>query len=160
AFVLLMAVSAVGVVNAVNMADGQDGLVSGMFVIWSLCLAFLGGDVVATTALVLAAISLVVLAFNLKGKLFLGDCGSYGVTFAIGLLVMTDYAEGKLSIETIGVWFFIPVMDCLRLLVTRILQGRSPAEPDRDHFHHRLEDQLGKEHGLLAYVGSVLVSSL
>src|SRR3546814_9811233 len=35
-------------------------------------------------------------------------------------------------------WLLIPVVDCLRLIVTRVAIGRSPFEPDRDHLHHRL----------------------
>jgi UDP-GlcNAc:undecaprenyl-phosphate GlcNAc-1-phosphate transferase len=160
AFCALMVLSAVGVVNAVNMADGQNGLVPSMFVIWSACLMLVGNGVVATVSEVLFFLSLVVLAFNLNGKLFLGDCGSYGVTFVLGLLTMLSHAQGSVAIETIAVWFFIPVADCLRLLITRLLRGRSPSRADTDHFHHRLQHKLGKQYGLGAYIGTVAVSSL
>lgn len=43
AYVPLMALTAGGVVNAVNMADGQDGVAGGMFVAWSGCLALVTG---------------------------------------------------------------------------------------------------------------------
>jgi UDP-GlcNAc:undecaprenyl-phosphate GlcNAc-1-phosphate transferase len=102
----------------------------------------------------------VFLFFNLRGKLFLGDCGSYGVTFALGLLVALAHARGEVPLETVIVWFFIPVADCLRLLISRPLRGMSPFESDRDHFHHRLEDKLGKNQGLATYAATVAVSSL
>src|ERR1700680_2249961 len=41
----LIAITTVGIVNAVNMADGQDGLVPSMFVIWSSCLILAGDGV-------------------------------------------------------------------------------------------------------------------
>jgi len=159
AFCGLLALTTVGIVNAVNMADGQNGLVPSMFVIWSLCLMLVGDAVVSQTALMLAVVSFVVLPFNLRGRLFLGDCGSYGVTFVLGLLAMMAYAQGRISVETVTVWFFIPVMDCLRLIITRRLQGRSPVAPDNDHFHHRLQAKLGRSYGLVAYILSVAVSS-
>ena len=82
----LLAVTTIGIVNAVNMADGQNGLVPSMFVVWSLCLMLVGDGVVTQVAQILAVVSFVVLIFNVQGRLFLGDCGSYGVTFVIGLL--------------------------------------------------------------------------
>jgi len=159
AYCALLALTTVGIVNAVNMADGQNGLVPSMFVIWSLCLVLIGDSTVSQVALILALASFVVLLFNLRGRLFLGDCGSYGVTFVLGLLAMMAYAQGRVTIETVTVWFFIPVMDCLRLIITRRLQGRSPVAPDTDHFHHRLQAKLGKTYGLVAYIASVAACS-
>ena len=159
AYCALLAVTTIGIVNAVNMADGQNGLVPSMFVVWSLCLVLVGDGVVSQVAQILAIASLVVLIFNLQGRLFLGDCGSYGVTFVIGLLALTAYGQGRLTVETITVWFFIPVMDCLRLIITRRLQGRSPAAPDNDHFHHRLQSKLGTSYGLVAYIATVGATS-
>jgi UDP-GlcNAc:undecaprenyl-phosphate/decaprenyl-phosphate GlcNAc-1-phosphate transferase len=155
----LLAVTTIGIVNAVNMADGQNGVVPTMFVIWSLCLMLLGDRVVSEVAQILALGSFVVLIFNVQGRLFLGDCGSYGVTFVIGLLALMAYAQGRLTVETVTVWFFIPVMDCLRLIITRRLQGRSPMAPDTDHFHHRLQSKLGTRYGLVAYIASVGATS-
>lgn len=155
----LIALTFAGIVNAVNMADGQNGLVPGMFVIWSLCLALSRDPAVAAVAQILAAAGAVILYFNLRGKLFLGDCGSYGVTFVLGLLALTAYAHGHITIETVTVWFYFPVADCLRLIITRRLQGSSPFAPDTDHFHHRLQGKLGTRYGLAAYLGCVALSS-
>jgi UDP-GlcNAc:undecaprenyl-phosphate GlcNAc-1-phosphate transferase len=159
AYCALLAVGTIGIVNAVNMADGQNGVVPSMFVVWSLCLVLVGDGVVSEVAQILAAASLVVLIFNVRGRLFLGDCGSYGVTFVLGLLALMAYAQGRVSVETITAWFFIPVMDCLRLIITRKLQGRSPVAPDKDHFHHRLQSKLGTTYGLVAYIVSVGATS-
>jgi len=158
-YAALIALTVAGIVNSINMADGQNGLVPSMFVIWSLCLAVAGDRLVAPVAVIVAAASVVVLYFNLKGKLFLGDCGSYGVTFVLGLLALSAYAKGLISIETVTVWFYIPVADCLRLLIVRRIQGRSPFAPDTDHFHHRLQAKLGVRYGLVAYLACVAATS-
>ncbi|MGC9954199.1 MAG: MraY family glycosyltransferase [Rhizomicrobium sp.] len=160
AYLILMGVTVVGLVNAVNMADGQNGVVGSMFVVWSGCLMIVSNGLSAELAGVLFVTSLVFLGCNLWGKVFLGDCGSYGVTFALGLLVTLAHARGEVSLETVIVWFFIPVADCLRLLISRPLRGLSPFGADRDHFHHRLEDKLGKHQGLATYAAAVAVSSL
>jgi len=159
-FSLLMIVAMVGLVNAVNMADGQNGIVAGMFVVWALCLMLVTAGDIAFSVEILFGASLIVLLFNLRGRLFLGDCGTYGVTFVIGLMAIMVHAKYGVPVETIVVWFFIPVMDCLRLLISRPLRGRSPFEGDRDHLHHRLEDKLGRNFGLVTYLSVVALSSV
>jgi UDP-GlcNAc:undecaprenyl-phosphate GlcNAc-1-phosphate transferase len=156
----LMAVTAVGLVNSVNMADGQNGLVGSMFVAWSLCIAIASSDSTALAGGVLCALSLVFLFFNLQGKIFLGDCGSYGITFALGIMVTQAHARGEIPLEAIIVWFFIPVVDCLRLMITRPLSGRSVFQGSRDHFHHRLIDSLGMKLSVIVYGAAVALSSL
>jgi len=156
----LMGLTCIGLVNSVNMADGQNGLVGSMFVVWSACLMILTTGTPALLAGILCALSLIFLVFNLRGKMFLGDCGSYGVTFAIGLLVTLAHAKGQAPLETVIVWFFIPVMDCLRVMITRPMQGRRLFEGGRDHFHHRLIDSMGMRLSAFAYIAAVASSSL
>ena len=74
--VMLVAIGTTGFVNSVNMADGQDGCVAGMFVIWSACILMAGGDSVADLAAILFVTGLAVLAFNLGGRVFLGGAGA------------------------------------------------------------------------------------
>jgi len=159
-YIPLMALTAIGLVNSVNMADGQNGLVGSMFVTWTACLAIVSTGELRMLAGVFFALSLIFLVFNLRGNIFLGDCGSYGITFVIGLMTTLAHAQGRVPLETIIVWFFIPVIDCLRLLITRPLQGRAFFEGGRDHFHHRLIDSLGKRLSAATYIFAVAASSI
>ena len=159
-YVPLMGLTTIGIVNSVNMADGQNGLVGSMFAIWSGCLILVSSGTMADVAAILLGLSLIFLLFNINGKIFLGDCGSYGVTFALGLLVVRAHTENLVSLETVIVWFFIPVMDCLRLMIARPLQGRSIFQGGRDHFHHRLIDSMGMRWSAVLYVAVVGSSSL
>jgi UDP-GlcNAc:undecaprenyl-phosphate GlcNAc-1-phosphate transferase len=157
---VLVAIGMTGFVNSVNMADGQDGCVAGMFAIWSACIIVSGGGSTDGLATVLLVTSLAVLAFNLRGKVFLGGAGAYGVTFVFGLLILDLHNAWSVTAETIIVWFFIPIVDCLRLMIQRPLQGRSPFEADRNHLHHRLQERFGKNVGLGVYLGLVGSTSL
>jgi UDP-GlcNAc:undecaprenyl-phosphate GlcNAc-1-phosphate transferase len=158
--VLLLSLALVGLINSVNMADGQNGISLSMFITWSGCLALVGVETISAIALVILLTSICVLGFNLNSKLFLGDCGSYGVSFVIGILTIAAHNQGHLSIETLAVWFFIPMVDCLRLIISRSLKGGSPFKGDRNHFHHHLSDRMGKNWGLILYAGAVATSSL
>lgn len=158
-YLALMSVSVIGLVNAANMADGQNGLLTSLFLIWALCLTVVSNGESYCSVILLGAAAIVFL-FNLPGRLFLGDCGSYGVTFVIAVLSIRAHASGALTVATVVVWFFIPVTDCLRLMITRRLSGRSPLSADRDHFHHRLEARLGANPALAVYLGTVATTSI
>jgi UDP-GlcNAc:undecaprenyl-phosphate GlcNAc-1-phosphate transferase len=149
-----------GFSSAVNMADGLNGLVLAFICIWSICLAFLGGANVSSAAAVIGAASLITLLYNLRGRLFLGDCGAFAVAFVVGVLAVRCHNTGRLPLETALVWFFLPVADCLRLIVLRLWRGRSPFQPDREHFHYRLAARLGEPWAMAVYAGVVGFSSV
>jgi UDP-GlcNAc:undecaprenyl-phosphate GlcNAc-1-phosphate transferase len=157
---VLVAIGMAGFVNSVNMADGHDGCAAGMFAIWAACMVLCSSGTTADLAAILLVTSLAVLSFNLRGKVFLGGAGAYGVTFLFGLLILRLHNHWGVTAETIIAWLFIPIVDCLRLMVTRPFQGRSPFEADRNHFHHRLFDRFGKRAALVIYLGLVASGSL
>lgn len=65
-----------------------------------------------------------------------------------------------MPLETALVWFYLPVLDCLRLIPLRIWRGRSPFRPDREHFHYRLSARLGERWAIFVYAGLVGFTSL
>jgi len=135
-------------------------MVTGMYVIWAGCLMLATGGMAQATAQVLFETAFVVFAFNVGGRVFLGDSGTYGVTLVFGILAINAHNNWGVAVETIGVWFFIPVMDCLRLMLTRAVRGGSPTEADNNHFHHQLQNVLGKNGGLIVYLAMVGTMSI
>jgi UDP-GlcNAc:undecaprenyl-phosphate GlcNAc-1-phosphate transferase len=158
-FAALVVLALVGFPSAVNMADGVNGVVVSLFFVWALCIVFSSAGSVAASARVVAVGAAVTFLFNLRGRLFLGDCGAFGVAFALGLMTVAAHNAGRLRVETVVVWYFIPVVDCFRLMVSRRISGRSPLSPDRNHFHHRLAQAFGAQTARWAYVGLVVISS-
>lgn len=136
------------------MTDGQNGLLTGLFLIWAICLSLVS-SAESYCSLILLGAAAIVFLFNLPGRLFLGDCGSYGVTFVIAILSIRAHASGAVTVATVIAWFFVPVTDCLRLMITRRLSGRSPLSADRDHLHHRLQASFGTNAALAIYLGAV-----
>ena len=149
----------VGLLNAVNMADGKNGIVLCLGLIWTIVLAFrLPGVMLPTLAATGVALA-VMLWFNLRGELFLGDGGSYAISAMFGLLAVYAYNHGfaDMRADDVAVLFAIPVFDTLRLMAVRIAAGNSPFMPDRDHLHHRLHHRWGWPAGLGIYVVLVAV---
>ena len=142
--------------NAVNMADGRNGLVIGLSLIWCLTLSFF---VPADFKLMLYAVtaSLLVTGFyNLRGRLFLGDSGTYGLAALVGLTGLYAHgispAAGGISSTQLATVFAIPGLDMFRLIVDRTSRGISPMAGDLEHLHHRLERCIGWRFGLPVYL--------
>jgi UDP-GlcNAc:undecaprenyl-phosphate GlcNAc-1-phosphate transferase len=129
-----------GLLNAVNMADGKNGLVIGQALVWTIVLMVRLPSAQLPLLAAIAGALLVLLVFNLRGALFLGDSGSYGVSAIFGLLAIKAWNSGfaDMRAEDIAVIFALPVFDTLRLIVHRLFAGRTPFTPGRDHLHHYL----------------------
>ena len=147
----------VGLKNAVNMADGRDGLVVGLSLVWVGLMAIHTPDHIEPLLAILAVTLLIVLAFNMAGRLFLGDSGSYAISIIIGLLAIHAYRTSPiaLSADQVALWFLIPVVDCFRQMFGRMFGGRSPFRPDHNHLHHHLSSMMLWRWGLLVYLGMV-----
>ena len=135
----------VGLLNAVNMADGKNGLVIGQALIWSAILMLRLPVHMLPLMAAIAGALLVLFVFNMKGRLFLGDNGSYGLSAMFGLLAIYAWNHGFADIhaDDIALIFAIPVFDTLRLIIFRVWQGKSPFTPGRDHLHHYLYARWG-----------------
>ena len=152
----------VGLLNAVNMADGKDGLVTFCCTFWTGLLIYYAPPFLRPALSVLLGAMLTVFLFNLRGRLFLGDNGSYGLAALIGFLTIYVYnlRFDVLAADQIMLWFLIPVVDCLRVLVSRGLRGQSPFAPDRSHLHHYLAARWTWEQGRYVYWTLIAMPSL
>jgi UDP-GlcNAc:undecaprenyl-phosphate/decaprenyl-phosphate GlcNAc-1-phosphate transferase len=139
----------VGFLNALNMMDGKNGLVIGISLFWSIALLVYAPAQMQPMLMGLTVSLAVMLWFNLSGRLFMGDSGSYALSGLIGILSIYIYSRRPeaLNVDQIVLWLSLPVMDCVRVMMTRALRGLSVFHPGRDHFHHYLSKRLGWERG-------------
>lgn len=133
----------VGLQNAINMADGMNGLVIGLSIFWTLCLLLYAPDYLTPYLSFLLFGLFMLLPYNLMGYLFLGDAGSYALGVIMGMLMIHVHnlpGTGLPSL-TVVLWLLIPVLDCLRVMLARLSAACSPLTGDRNHLHHRLSRQ-------------------
>ena len=141
----------VGITNAVNWADGVDGLAGsltlaavGMLVAAAI---YAGNAPLATDLMLMAGCVMGFLAFNLrtpwrpKATVFLG-CGAeiLGLWIAWASFRLTQTPGHPVTPVLAPFLIAPPVIDCLVLIVRRLRARRSPFSADRDHMHHRLTD--------------------
>ena len=147
----------VGIINAVNMIDGVNGLSSGYCMVCAAMFGFAlyqGGDVPNAALCFSIAVGLCpFIAHNVFGRtsrMFLGDGG----TMVMGVMMSWCVIQ-VLRHDTVARWsvlsdrgmglvalvfaiLSIPVMDTLRVMTMRILHGNNPFLPDKTHLHHIL----------------------
>jgi UDP-GlcNAc:undecaprenyl-phosphate GlcNAc-1-phosphate transferase len=141
----------VGITNAINWADGVDGLAG------SLCLAafamliaaaiYAGNAPLADDLLLMAGCVMGFLAFNLRtpwrpqAAVFLGDGAEIlGLWIAWASFRLTQTPGHPVTPVLAPFLIAPPVIDCLVLIVRRLLARRSPFFADRNHLHHHLLD--------------------
>ena len=158
----LTVVAAVGIINAINLVDGVNGLSSGYCIMAGLIfgtLFFLAGEAPMT---LLAAVSVGALipfflhnVFGKTSKMFIGDGGTLVMGVVMSVFVIAILQNGSRVAAyvnpNVGLVPFtlavlsVPVFDTLRVMSTRILKGTSPFRPDKTHLHHMFID-LGCSH--------------
>src|ERR1700730_5627651 len=142
----------IGITNAINLADGLDGLAGGTTFL-CLCalaiLAYSSGELSCTAlALAFGGAVLGFLRYNTyPASVFMGDAGSQLLGFAVGVLSLeaTQGGNSVVSAATPILLLALPILDTLSVMTQRISEGRSPFSADKNHIHHKLLS-LGLEH--------------
>ncbi len=142
-----------GVTNAFNLIDGIDGLAGGLggincLTFGALMYIFEEYDF-ANLAFAVGGALLAFLRYNFSSyptKIFMGDTGSLllGLTVSILAIVFMNVEESTVAstldflsppLVVLGI-MFIPIFDTLRVMLVRVLDGKSPFSPDKNHIHH------------------------
>lgn len=144
----------IGITNALNLIDGVDGL-SGSIALTAFTAFgawFYVNHQPGYTLLCVSTIGSLVafLWFNVwskKNKIFMGDTGALFLGFLMSMLVVRF---NEMNLDTGIPWhihaspvvsfgiLIIPIFDTCRVMLSRILQGKSPFHPDKTHIHHHL----------------------
>lgn len=148
----LVAFGGCGIINAINMIDGVDGLSSGLCIM--ACLAFglffcasFDGTMAVMCALAAGALIPFFLhnVFGHRSKMFIGDSGTLmmGMLMTIFTLHTVDNdSRVAFNYTNMGVVAFtisvlsVPIFDTLRVMSGRVMKGVSPFHADKSHLHH------------------------
>jgi len=135
----------VGMSNAFNLIDGLDGLAAGVafFATISLLAASALNEHWATAflAAALGGALLGFLRYNFSpASIFLGDCGSLFVGFALAAFAITGSMKRSAAIAVAVplLALALPIFDVMVSVLRRVIRGSELFVADRDHIHHRL----------------------
>ena len=146
-----MTICVLGFINAGNIADGANGLLS------TIAIAVLLVGYVETGSGVFLAVMVSTIVFSLfnvvTGSMFLGDSGAYFLSALMALICVDLYMQGNSS-----VWFYAcllsyPCVELVRVLYVRWKLGTSLLAADDNHLHNMLFEKL-KGLGVSPLVGN------
>ncbi len=136
----------VTVTNAVNFNDNMDGLAAGLSAIaaaFFMIIAFSQSlSLVSTLAagLLGSAVGFLIYNFN-PASSFMGDMGALVLGFVLSVLGI----KLEFGTQPLGVTWMVPLLvlalplsDIFLVVVTRLREGRSPAQAGKDHTSHRI----------------------
>lgn len=144
----------VGIINAVNMIDGVNGLSSTLCMLNCVlygCVFLRAGDssnsVLAFSTAAALLPFMVHNIFGLRSRMFIGDAGTMVMGllmtwFTISLLrsdspyAYYNMASGINMIAFAVAVLCVPVFDTLRVMGMRMAKKKSPFHPDKTHLHH------------------------
>jgi UDP-GlcNAc:undecaprenyl-phosphate GlcNAc-1-phosphate transferase len=153
-----------GMVQAINLIDGLDGLAAGIvaigstaFFIYSFHLSDLGllsePNIGPLIAVITIGVCVGFLPYNFNGaSIFMGDGGAYllGLLVAVSTSVVGGRADPTTQAFSGQTYFFlaplvipliilgVPVFDVLFAIIRRVSKRQGFATADKGHLHHRL----------------------
>ena len=131
-------------VNAFNLADGVNGIATGLLIFWLIFFLSIY-EVKSNIFIFILLLNLIIIFYhNYHGKHFLGNSGSLMFSVFIGLLSIKSSNENILdpssskSAEFFILIFLLPGIDMFRLFIVRIYNKKNPFKGDLNHIHHLL----------------------
>lgn len=136
----------VSITNALNFLDNMDGLAAGLTGIaagFFTLIAFNEGlTLVSALAAALMGSAAGFLIYNFSpASSFMGDMGSLVLGFVLAVLgIKLEFGAQPLGVTWMVPLFVLalPIFDINLVVLTRILEGRSPGQGGKDHTSHRL----------------------
>ena len=138
----------VAIINSINFIDGVDGLAISNVVLFICGFEFFAVEQSAysnlSSILIASIIPLYYFNFRKKNKVFLGDSGSLFLGGIISIYVIriltNDYIISP-EYDLHKILFVIsilsyPIIDITRIFFLRLIKGKSPFKPDKNHIHH------------------------
>lgn len=152
----------ISVINAFNFIDGIDGLAAGIamlaFLFFGITFIYLELYIISIFSFAALGMLVPFFFYNIFGKasdhskIFMGDCGSLTLGMLLAAIAVKVYHSASIgsdhSPQALVLGFsilIVPMFDALRVVILRVIKGRSPFKPDRNHMHHLLLD-LGFSH--------------
>ena len=129
------------VINGTNFIDGLNGLAIGYYsiILYQLVIMnfFISGEFFSSQeSIILFIFFIIIFAFNILNKMFIGDSGSYllGFIFAIWV-VFLQHKFVNISPFYIILLLWYPCFENLFSIIRKNLISKSAMRPDEDHLH-------------------------
>jgi UDP-GlcNAc:undecaprenyl-phosphate GlcNAc-1-phosphate transferase len=160
---LIFTFSLMLLMNGFNFIDGLNGLSSFNFysILFSTyyLAAILGDAFLVNLVIIFFLSSILVFILNFPlGRIFIGDSGSYLYAFYSGALVIYLFSrhEGLPTLLALVILAY-PITEMLFSIIRKIIEKKSPIQPDTLHLHHLIFLQFSKKNKIANNLSSLLM---
>ena len=134
-------------INFNNMYDGINGQSCFYYII---LFSYLISKNLGETYLLFLLVFLIFFSvYNLRNKIYLGDSGIYLISMIISVFFIFGFKNKVVFLSEMLCLFFIPFIDMVRLIITRLLLYKHPFSKDTNHYHHILSRKFKKIYVIL-----------
>lgn len=133
----------VGFINACNISDGANGILSGIAFLIFLIFYY---ETESLIYLTFFKIILIFFIYNfLIGNVYLGDAGSYLLGFLISVNSLYLYNTEVIPAGLLASILCYPSIEVLMTIVRRLSKFNNPFLPDNNHLHNLIHNTLNKK---------------
>lgn len=134
-------------INGTNFLDGVNTLVCGYYILIILTILYISSSNEINYNFedfyYLLLVLLVIFSFNFFSKTYLGDSGSFLLSFLIGYYLINLCNDNLFTTKYISPIFILlllwyPAFENLFSIIRKLLTKKKPSEPDNLHLHHLL----------------------
>jgi UDP-GlcNAc:undecaprenyl-phosphate GlcNAc-1-phosphate transferase len=135
----------VGVINAMNLIDGLDGLAGGVALVavaTTFAISVERGHplmILICASVAGAIIGFLFYNFN-PASIFMGDTGSMFLGFVLAASALRTHQKSATAVAVLvpAIALGLPILDTLLAMSRRAVRGQPIFQADREHIHHRL----------------------
>jgi|TARA_B110001452_G_C15222510_1_gene423784 UDP-N-acetylmuramyl pentapeptide phosphotransferase/UDP-N-acetylglucosamine-1-phosphate transferase len=130
-------------INGSNFMDGINTLTTTYYIMVILSILYLEQKYNFESEINILMISLlsltIVFIFNLFGKVYLGDSGSYLIAFLVGVILI-NFSNANIMISPyfVACMLWYPAYENLFSIIRKKIKNISPSKPDNKHLHQLL----------------------
>jgi UDP-N-acetylmuramyl pentapeptide phosphotransferase/UDP-N-acetylglucosamine-1-phosphate transferase len=157
-------------INGTNFIDGINTLVCGYYILIILTILYVCSQnkllIYNFDSFYYLFLSLLVIYFfNFSSKVYLGDSGSFLLSFLIGYYLINFYNDNLNLIQFISPIFILlllwyPAFENLFSIIRKIIIKKHPSEPDNLHMHHLLFNFIKKTNNKTIIYNNTLTGNI
>lgn len=161
------------IINSINLIDGSDGVAAstGILAAAFFSLLFIANNDVyfASLSLSLTGSLIGFLYYNKpNAKIYMGDSGSTFIGMILSIFILRFLNNGTLLFNNVNYLYLkvafgilsLPILDMLRVMMTRIAKKTNPFSGDRNHLHHILADAGINKYYIIYFITSLNLFNL
>jgi UDP-GlcNAc:undecaprenyl-phosphate GlcNAc-1-phosphate transferase len=97
---------------------------------------------------------------NSRSKIFIGDSGTYSISFLLSYFFIKLFNSNLLNEAEIILILLIPGAELIRVFLIRIINKTSPFRGDRNHLHHYLLLKTNNTKSLIIFISLCSLPSI